>query len=133
MISPERMVREFMTPSPETVSPETALSDARDLMAEYQIRHLPVVRKGKVVGIVSARDVLVVEDIQVFAVYDTKVEEAMAMNPVCLPSETSIGHVVKTMATQNIGAVVIVDEGRLEGIFTDVDAVALLARLFEEA
>lgn len=132
MLDPTQPVREFMTSAPKTVAPETALSDARDLMAEFQIRHLPVVRNGAVVGIVSARDVLVVEDLQVFAVYDTNVDDAMATNPVTVPSDTPIGHVVKTMADQNIGAVLVVDEDRLEGIFTDVDAVKLLARLLGE-
>ena len=60
------------------------------------------------------------------------VDDAMATNPVTVPSDTPIGHVVKTMADQNIGAVLVVDEDRLEGIFTDVDAVKLLARLLGE-
>jgi acetoin utilization protein AcuB len=117
-----------MTPSPRTVSPATALSDARDIMAQEQIRHLPVVDGGRVVGIVSARDILVVEDIRVFASYDTTVDAAMAADPISVPSSTAIGHVVKTMAKEDIGCVLIVDDGKLVGIFTDVDAVKLLAR-----
>jgi acetoin utilization protein AcuB len=128
MIDASSPVSQFMTPSPRTVTPDTALSDARDVMAEEQIRHLPVVSGGRVVGIVSARDVLVVEDLRVFASFDTTVAAAMAAEPISLPSDTAIGHVVKTMAREGIGAVLIVDEGKLVGIFTDVDAVKLLAR-----
>lgn len=128
MLDPRDPVRQFMTRSPRTVPPATALSDARDLMAREQIRHLPVVDGNRLVGVVSARDVLVVEDLRVFASYDTTVEAAMAADPISLPSDTPIGHVVKTMAREDIGCVLLVDDGKLVGIFTDVDAVKLLAR-----
>lgn len=128
MIHASDPVKQFMTKSPRTVTPDTALSDARDIMAEDQIRHLPVVKAERVVGIVSARDVLVVEDLRVFASFDTTVAAAMAAEPISVPSDTAIGHVVKTMAKAGIGAVLVVDDGRLVGIFTDVDAVKLLAR-----
>ncbi len=117
-----------MTPSPHTVTPSTPLSDARDIMAREQIRHLPVVDRDRVVGVVSARDILVVEDLRVFASYDTTVGAAMAANPISVPSDTAIGHVVKTMAKEDIGCVLIVDDGKIVGIFTDVDAVKLLSR-----
>jgi acetoin utilization protein AcuB len=129
MISASDPVHQFMTKSPRTVTPDTALSDARDIMAEDQIRHLPVVKGERVVGIVSARDVLVVEDLRVFASFDTTVAAAMAAEPISVPSDTAIGHVVKTMAKAAIGAVLVVDDGKLVGIFTDVDAVKLLARV----
>lgn len=128
MVDARDPVRRFMTPSPRTVTSATALSDARDVMARGQIRHLPVVDGTRVVGVVSARDVLVVEDLRVFAAYDTTVEAAMAADPISVPSDTAIGHVVKTMAKEDIGCVLIVDDGKLVGIFTDVDAVKLLAR-----
>jgi CBS domain-containing protein len=117
-----------MTPSPRTVAPATALSDARGVMAQEQIRHLPVVAGSRVVGVVSARDILVVEDLRVFASYDTTVEAAMAAEPISVSSDTPIGHVVKTMAREDIGCVLVIDDGKLVGIFTDVDAVKLLAR-----
>ena len=128
MLDAREPVRKFMTPSPRTVAPATALSDARNVMAQEQIRHLPVVQAGRVVGVVSARDVLVVEDLRVFASYDTTVEAAMAADPISVPSDTPIGHVVKTMAKEDIGCVLVVDRGKLVGIFTDVDAVKLLSR-----
>ncbi len=53
----------------------------------------------------------------------------MAAEPISVPSDTAIGHVVKTMAKAAIGAVLVVDDGKLVGIFTDVDAVKLLAHV----
>lgn len=51
----------YMTPNPVTVSPETELSEAAASMIELGARHLPVVERGAVVGMISARDVLVDE------------------------------------------------------------------------
>jgi CBS domain-containing protein len=50
---------DICTPSPVTVSPDTRLSEARDLMAEQQIRRLPVVKGDRLVGFVSLGDVAV--------------------------------------------------------------------------
>jgi len=55
----EAEVGDFMTPSPITVEPETNVEDAAELMADNQIRRLPVVRNGRLVGIVSLGDLAV--------------------------------------------------------------------------
>ena len=51
-------VSDFMTPAPEALQPDSELADAADLMLELGIRHLPVVRSGRLVGVLSMRDVL---------------------------------------------------------------------------
>jgi CBS domain-containing protein len=48
---------DILTRSPVTVSPDTKLSEARDLMAEHRIRRLPVLKEGKLVGILALGDV----------------------------------------------------------------------------
>ena len=48
---------EILTKSPVTVTPDTQVSAARDLMAEHQIRRLPVVKAEKLVGIISMGDI----------------------------------------------------------------------------
>jgi acetoin utilization protein AcuB len=50
-------VRDWMSPDPVTVSPSTTVAEARGLLRYYGIRHLPVVDRGRVVGMVSDRDV----------------------------------------------------------------------------
>jgi CBS domain-containing protein len=47
---------DILTSSPVTVSPDTRLSEAREIMAENKIRRLPVVKSGKLVGILSMGD-----------------------------------------------------------------------------
>ncbi len=51
-------VREIMSPNPVTVSPETATVEAIQLMRREQVGCLPVVREGKLVGIISERDLI---------------------------------------------------------------------------
>ncbi len=59
------ILADVMTPHPHTVSPERIASDALRLMHDYGCRHLPVVRNGQVVGIVSRIDFLGAEQEQV--------------------------------------------------------------------
>ena len=51
-------VADYMTPAPEVLGPDSELADAAHLMLELGIRHLPVVRSGQLVGVLSMRDVL---------------------------------------------------------------------------
>jgi CBS domain-containing protein len=51
-------VSDYMTPAPEVLRPDSELADAAHLMLELGIRHLPVVRSGQLVGVLSMRDVL---------------------------------------------------------------------------
>jgi CBS domain-containing protein len=55
----ESQVREHMSPSPTTVAPNDDVTRAAEIMAREQIRRLPVVEGGKLVGIVSIGDVAV--------------------------------------------------------------------------
>jgi CBS domain-containing protein len=56
--SSEARVREWMTPEPITVTPDTPAEDAARTMLEHGFRHLPVVDGEQTIGIVSLRDVL---------------------------------------------------------------------------
>jgi CBS domain-containing protein len=53
----EVQLSEILTKSPVTVSPDTKLSEARNLMAEHRVRRLPVTKADKLVGILSLGDV----------------------------------------------------------------------------
>src|SRR2546426_9196882 len=55
-----RSVRDLMTPAPLSVSPNTPVNEARALMQRHRIRHLPVLEDGRLVGIVSDRDIRLV-------------------------------------------------------------------------
>lgn len=54
--------KDFMTPSPVSVSPDTDVHEAATIMAEHQIRRLPVIQNGALVGIVTLGDLAVETD-----------------------------------------------------------------------
>lgn len=56
--TPDRQVREFMTPRPIVVNPDDSIATVLQRMVIDHVRHLPVVENGRAVGIISMRDVL---------------------------------------------------------------------------
>ena len=51
-------VSDYMTPAPEVLGPDSELSDAAHVMLELGIRHLPILQRGRLVGVLSMRDLL---------------------------------------------------------------------------
>lgn len=116
-----------MVPSPVTIAPEATLREAVALMTEHAVRHLPVTRDGKVVGLLSRRDVQVGMALHTLALIH--VERAMRRKPYVVPSDTALDVVLTTMSDRRLGSAVVTNaEGRPLGIFTTVDALKLFAR-----
>lgn len=117
----------LMTASPLTIESDRKLSDAHRMMTAEGLRHLPVLRKGKLVGVLSQRDLFLVEsmagvdpDIDVIA--DAMTEDVYKTSP-----DAPVRDVVKTMVAHKYGCAVVLEEGRVIGIFTVVDALRHLA------
>ena len=58
-VAKDTLIRDVMTPKMVTVNKDTSVEECSALMKQYQIRHLPVVENGQIIGMVSMRDVLV--------------------------------------------------------------------------
>lgn len=129
MLNPTAPIHQFMTREVPTVGPDTALSVARQLMEQNRLQYLPVVSRGRVVGILSARANVVVDDFGIFASDEGPVQAAMIPEPPCVPASCPLRDVVHTMAHEHIPVVLVVDGGALKGMFTDADALKLLANL----
>jgi acetoin utilization protein AcuB len=122
-----------MTRSPPTVTPETALSEARELMDNNRLRYLPVVSQGRVVGVLRARaESASFDEFGLFSIDEGAVRGAMLASPECVPPSCPLRDVVHTMAHEDIGVVMIVDGVELKGMFTDADALRLLANVLSE-
>lgn len=124
---------DYMTPAPYTVSDAQTLSEAHALMRAHHIRHLPVLRAGELVGMISEKDLLMLEAISGVDPDHTLVEEAMAERPVAQSPDTSLEWVAAEMAQLKIGSVVVVDGGRVVGMFTCVDALRALQTLLAKS
>lgn len=118
-----------MTRDVIAVPPELPLITAWSLLGRWRIRHLPVVQGGKLVGILSDRDILLRAapgdgDI---VVGDDIVGEAMTVAPVSCTRDTPIGWIAKQMIELKIDAVPVTDAvGRLVGLVTSTDLLELL-------
>lgn len=123
-----------MTPFPHSVERSAPLEEARKLMDEHQVRHLPVTDEHELVGIVTDRDLrsalavprgkrvvsnLTVDDIFVNEVY-------------CVDVETPLEDVLSTMADRHIGSAIVTRKGRLAGVFTASDACRTFAEFLGE-
>jgi len=115
-----------MTPGPLTIGPDRSLAAARQMMLDHHIRHLPVLASGRVVGLLSERDLLLVQSAPGVNPTEVSVAEAMSRDVFTAEPDAPIGEVIETMIDKKIGSAVIVEGDRVIGVFTTVDALAAL-------
>jgi acetoin utilization protein AcuB len=130
---PSPTLAAYMTPAPYTIGEEQTLATAHAIMRTHRVRHLPVLRAGKLVGIVSERDLLFVESLPGVDTERVLVEEAMTERPVALSPATSLEWVAAEMAQLKLGSVVVVENDRVVGVFTCVDALRALQKMLGSA
>lgn len=124
-------VQQFMTRSPHTIDHAQPLSAAHRIMRDYDIRHLPVLREGKLVGIVSQRDLHIVESLKDVDPDAVMVSEAMSSEVYTVGPRTSVRQIASEMATQKYGSAVVMEDNQVIGVFTTVDALRVLYGLLE--
>jgi acetoin utilization protein AcuB len=123
-------VEAFTTPDPVMV-PDTASIDAMaELMEEHGVRHLPIVRDGEVVGVVSDRDLRVARGLSDERRNQVTARDIMAADPVAVFADTPLDEVAFDMSERKIGSVLVYEEsGDYLGIFTVTDALNALIEI----
>lgn len=124
-------IRHYMTASPRVIAPTESLFRARQQMQAAGIRHLPVLDGDKIVGIITERDIRILEGCG-RASFDVRVSEAMTPDPYVVDSDASVARVCRTMADRKYGSAIVTTDGRIAGIFCAIDALRSLAEIFEE-
>jgi acetoin utilization protein AcuB len=123
-------IKQMMTENPVTVSPDTLVLDAQRIMKEKNIRRLPVVEKGKLVGIVTKTELLETAPSVVRDVNDVlskmKVKEIMKRNPITVTPDTPFEDALRIGQEKKIGSFPVVKDGKLIGITTESDIVRFL-------
>ena len=104
-----------MTPFPYFVEESDPAEVVLGLMTEHAIRHVPVLRAGRVVGIVSAR-----------------APHVVVPNPYVVEITTPLDEVVATMSQRRIGSAIVVKKGKLAGILSVTDVCRVLAEVLRE-
>jgi acetoin utilization protein AcuB len=125
-----KSVRDLMTPAPLSVSPHTPVDEARALMQQQRIRHLPVLENGRLVGIVSDRDIGLVlpSPATSLSVYEIgylltrlTVGEIMTYFPVTIGADRLMAEAVQRMLAYKVDVLPVVEHGTLIGIVTRTD------------
>jgi acetoin utilization protein AcuB len=126
---PGTTIRAYMTPAPHTVGFEQTLEEAHQIMRTHRIRHLPVLHGGKLVGVVSQRDLALIESLPGVEAKEVPIEDAMTTDVYVVSPRAPIRVVASEMADRKLGSAVVVDGERVVGMFTVTDACRALARL----
>lgn len=118
-----------MTATPHTIGHNQSLTTGHRLMREHHVRHLPVLDGGRVVGVLSERDLALLESIPGVNPTDVRIEEAMNTDIYAVAPEDPLDSVSREMAERKLGSAVVMDNDQVIGIFTTVDALNALAQL----
>ena len=130
-------IKDMMTRNPITAESETLVWDARRIMKENNIRRLPVVDKGKLVGIITKHDLLEASpspatSLSIFELNyllsKMKVKDIMKKNPVTVTPDTPFEEALKLGQEKKVGAFPVVEGEKLVGITTESDIIRFLTR-----
>lgn len=134
----KRTVADIMTANPTTVTPRNAIRTAINLMREGGYRRLPVVDHGRLVGIITDRDLrraanspFVVREqwYDNFILDHIEVGSCMTPNPLTVEPSASIVEATRLMRNHKIGGLPVVADGQLVGIITETDLLDFLIEL----
>lgn len=116
-----------MTASPHTIGVDQSLAAATQMMQAHKVRHLPVLRGGEMVGLLSERDIQLVAGLPSVDPATFTVEDAMSEPVYSVTPDTPLEEVAAEMAAHKYGAAVVTEGGHIAGVFTSVDALYALA------
>lgn len=134
-------VADIMTPNPVTVTPRNAIRTAVNLMREVGCRRLPVVDRGRLVGIITDRDLrraanspFVVREqwYDNFILDHIEVASCMTPNPLTIHPGASICEAARLMRDHKVGGLPVVTDGQLVGIITETDLLNFLIETLEK-
>lgn len=121
-------VQKYMTPMPHTIGNDIPLKTAMNMMRENHFRHLPVQKGGKLVGVLTDRDVKLASGFGKDS--DFTVEDVMSPDPYTCDPDASLDQVVTEMAEHKYGcAIVTQSNGKVVGIFTATDGLRVLGEV----
>ncbi len=119
-----------------TISESDTLSTVEDIMTLGRVRHMPVVHAGKLVGVVSERDLLRTslsnltefgsEERRLF-LHAVEIARVMSAPPITIAPDATVEEAARVMADRKIGCLPVLEDDRLLGIVTETDVLRYFA------
>ena len=138
----ESLVRSWMTPNPVTVTSDTSLPDAHKLMTDRKIRRLPVVDRGKLVGIVTLGDVRGAQASEAtsLSIFELNyllarlmVGRVMHQPVITVGPDATIAEAADLMLRHKIAGLPVVEHGKVIGILTESDIFRIVVGAWKRA
>jgi acetoin utilization protein AcuB len=130
-------VRDIMSEKIVTIRADDTLSTVEDIMTLGHVRHMPVVEGGRLVGVVSERDLLraSLSNLSEFGteqrrafLYGVEIRRVMSEPPVVIDPDATVEMAASVLADRKIGCLPVVDaHGTLVGMLTETDVLRYLA------
>lgn len=136
-------IEEFMTPDPYTLRETDSIDDARKFMTEKHVHHIPITASdNQLLGLVTQRDVLLATDpgwsqevkrTSAAGGTDIRLSDIMIRNVSVIHKEDSLRQAALYLQSHKYGCLPVVIDGRLVGIITDSDFIAIAINMLEQA
>lgn len=140
-MKPNIPVSDIMTKNPITVRPDQSLYEANKLFGQHNIRHIPVVEKEHLIGMISQTDLLRIsyadldekDDAVVPAVYEMfNIGDIMTRVPVFVDVHSTIKETAQILARQSFHSLPVLEQGKLVGIVTSTDLINYLLKQYDK-
>ncbi|MBE0618150.1 MAG: CBS domain-containing protein, partial [Proteobacteria bacterium] len=132
------LIKHLMTPDPISISPEKSVADAREIMTEKGIRHLPVMDEGRLVGLVTRSSLAqalpglgtgLTRFEYNYLTSSTKIREVMIPDPALGTEDMAAEEGARIMNSKRISSLVVVRDHKPVGIITDTDICEAMLEL----
>jgi CBS domain-containing protein len=129
-------VRDIMPRKLVTISAGDTLATVEDIMTLGRVRHMPVVHAGRLVGVVSERDLLRASlsslsdfggDERRAFLHVVEIKRVMSAPPIVIGPEATVEEAARVMAERKIGCLPVVEDEELIGLITETDLLRCFA------
>jgi len=132
MSKAEPLIQKYMTSTPYSIDASQSVKEAEQMMSDHKIRHLPVMNGEQLFGILSDRDIKMA-----MAFFDAdsklvKVADICKEKPFVVEPEAKLHEVLDEMAAHCYGSALVVQNHKLVGIFTTVDACLGFSKILQQ-
>jgi CBS domain-containing protein len=134
----QKTVRDIMQQNVVTISAGDTLSTVEDIMTLGGVRHMPVVRGGALVGVVSERDLLraSLSNLTAFGMEERRaflqvveITRVMSSPPIVISPNVTVPQAARLLVDHKIGCLPVLEDGKLVGLVTESDVLGYLAGL----